>query len=32
MVDLPGITKVAIDNQPTDIEDQIRKLILTYIC
>lgn len=32
MVDLPGITKVAIDDQPTDIEDQIKKLIHSYIC
>eukprot|EP00658_Telonema_sp_P-2_P037756 TRINITY_DN2713_c0_g2_i2.p1 TRINITY_DN2713_c0_g2~~TRINITY_DN2713_c0_g2_i2.p1 ORF type:complete len:539 (+),score=171.82 TRINITY_DN2713_c0_g2_i2:30-1619(+) len=31
MVDLPGITKVAVGDQPADIEVQIRKMILTYI-
>eukprot|EP00041_Stephanoeca_diplocostata_P020828 m.474106 g.474106 ORF g.474106 m.474106 type:complete len:848 (+) comp21671_c0_seq1:114-2657(+) len=31
MVDLPGITKVAIADQPADIERQIRRLILKYI-
>merc|ERR1712166_1253339 len=31
LVDLPGVTKVAVGDQPKDIEEQIRKMILTYI-
>eukprot|EP00126_Sphaerothecum_destruens_P012302 Sdes_comp21093_c0_seq1m19775 len=31
LVDLPGITKVAIGDQPVDIESQIHHLIKTYI-
>jgi replication fork clamp-binding protein CrfC len=31
LVDLPGITKVPIGDQPKDIELQIRKMIATYI-
>lgn len=31
LVDLPGVTKVAVGDQPKDIEDQIRRMILTYI-
>ncbi|EDO19037.1 hypothetical protein Kpol_2002p110 [Vanderwaltozyma polyspora DSM 70294] len=31
LVDLPGITKVPIGEQPPDIEKQIRNLILDYI-
>jgi len=31
LVDLPGTTKVAIGDQPTDIERQIRSMILGYI-
>lgn len=31
LVDLPGTAKVAMGDQPTDIENQIRKMILTYI-
>lgn len=31
LVDLPGITKVPIGDQPTDIEKQIRNLILEYV-
>ena len=31
MVDLPGITKVPVHGQPTDVEEQIKKLILAYI-
>lgn len=31
LVDLPGITKVPVGDQPQDIEDQIRELILKYI-
>lgn len=32
LVDLPGITKVPVGDQPEDIESQIRKLVLKYIC
>ncbi|XP_029908839.1 dynamin-1-like protein isoform X2 [Myripristis murdjan] len=32
LVDLPGITKVPVGDQPKDIEVQIRELILKYIC
>lgn len=31
MVDLPGIAKVAVGDQPKDIEQQIRDMCLTYI-
>ena len=31
LVDLPGITKVSIGDQPLDIEDQIRDMCLHYI-
>jgi len=31
IVDLPGMTKVPVGNQPKNIHEQIRKLILTYI-
>lgn len=31
LVDLPGITKVPVGDQPKDIEQQIRRLILKYI-
>jgi len=31
LVDLPGITKVPVGDQPKDIEIQIRKMILQYI-
>ena len=31
LVDLPGITKVAVANQPADIEQQILNMILGYI-
>jgi len=30
-VDLPGITKVAVGDQPEDIDEQIQKLIISYI-
>jgi len=30
LVDLPGITKVPVGNQPADIEAQVRQLLLTY--
>ncbi|XP_068134356.1 dynamin-1-like protein isoform X3 [Hyperolius riggenbachi] len=32
LVDLPGMTKVPVGDQPKDIEVQIRELILRYIC
>ncbi len=31
LVDLPGLTKVPVGDQPTDIEGQIRALLLKYI-
>ncbi|KAF9505831.1 hypothetical protein BS47DRAFT_1489677 [Hydnum rufescens UP504] len=31
MVDLPGLTKVPVGDQPRDIEKQIREMILKYI-
>lgn len=31
LVDLPGITKVPVGDQPEDIEQQIREMIMTYI-
>lgn len=31
MVDLPGITKVPVGDQPKDIEMQIRRMLLSYI-
>jgi len=31
LVDLPGITKVSVGDQPLDIEDQIRDMCLSYI-
>ncbi|XP_031637639.1 dynamin-2-like, partial [Contarinia nasturtii] len=32
LIDLPGITKVPVADQPHDIEDQIKEMILHYIC
>lgn len=32
LIDLPGITKVPVGDQPEDIEGQIRQLVLKYIC
>ncbi|XP_033221390.1 dynamin-1-like protein [Belonocnema kinseyi] len=32
LIDLPGITKVPVGDQPEDIETQIRQLVLKYIC
>lgn len=32
LIDLPGLTKVPVGNQPYDIELRIRKLIYKYIC
>lgn len=31
LVDLPGLTKVPVGDQPPDIEKQIKQMILTYI-
>ena len=31
LVDLPGITRVPVGDQPLDIEHQIREMILSYI-
>ena len=31
LIDLPGLTKIAVGDQPVDIEMQIRSMILTYI-
>ncbi|MFS7954629.1 putative dynamin central domain, dynamin, GTPase region, GTPase effector domain, Dynamin superfamily [Helianthus anomalus] len=31
LVDLPGMTKVPVGDQPPDVEAQIRKMILSYI-
>nr|XP_033341398.1 dynamin-1-like protein isoform X1 [Megalopta genalis] len=32
LIDLPGITKVPVGDQPEDIETQISQLVLSYIC
>lgn len=31
LIDLPGLTKVAVGDQPADIEHQIREMILQFI-
>lgn len=31
LVDLPGLARVPVGDQPTDIEERIRKMILEYI-
>lgn len=31
LIDLPGMTKVPVGDQPADIEQQIREMLLTYI-
>ncbi|VDM91597.1 unnamed protein product, partial [Onchocerca ochengi] len=31
LIDLPGLTKVPVGDQPADIEHQIREMLLTYI-
>jgi dynamin 1-like protein len=31
LVDLPGLTKVPVGDQPTDIERQIKNLIVDYV-
>ncbi|XP_062336845.1 dynamin-3 isoform X1 [Osmerus eperlanus] len=32
LIDLPGITKVPVGDQPVDIEQQIRDMIMQFIC
>jgi len=32
LIDLPGLTKLAVGDQPQDIGEQIRDMIMTYIC
>lgn len=32
LIDLPGLTKVAVGDQPVDIEEQIRSMIMEFIC
>lgn len=32
LIDLPGITKVPVGDQPPDIEYQIRDMIMQFIC
>lgn len=32
LIDLPGMTKVPVGDQPADIETQIRDMLMTYIC
>ncbi|CAF3703427.1 unnamed protein product [Rotaria sp. Silwood1] len=31
LIDLPGLTKIPVDDQPVDIEHQVRNLIMDYI-
>jgi len=31
LVDLPGLTKVPVGDQPTDIERQIKNLVVDYV-
>jgi len=32
LIDLPGLTKIAVGDQPADIEQQIKDMILQFIC
>jgi Dynamin family len=32
LIDLPGLTKIPVGDQPVDIGEQIRDMIMTYIC
>jgi len=32
LIDLPGLTKLAIGDQPADIGEQIKDMIMTYVC
>lgn len=31
LIDLPGMTKVPVGDQPPDIENQIREMLMTFI-
>lgn len=31
LIDLPGMTKVPVGDQPPDIENQIREMIMTFV-
>ena len=31
MIDLPGMTRIAVAGQPQDIENQIREMVLQFI-
>lgn len=31
LIDLPGITKVPVGDQPTNIEQRVREMVFTYI-
>ena len=31
LIDLPGLTKIPVGDQPKDIGNQIREMIMTYI-
>ena len=31
LIDLPGLTRIAVGDQPVDIEQQIRAMLLTFI-
>ena len=32
LIDLPGLTKLAVGDQPSDIGEQIRDMIMQFIC
>lgn len=32
LIDLPGLTKLPVGDQPADIEAQIRDMIMQFIC
>ena len=32
LIDLPGLTKMPVGDQPVDIEQQIRDMIMQFIC
>jgi len=32
LIDLPGLTKIPVGDQPSDIGEQIKDMIMTYIC
>ena len=32
LIDLPGLTKIPVGDQPADIEAQIRDMIMQFIC